>query len=153
VEWGKLTCLETGYNYQWLDANGNNIPGATNQIFFPPALGLYSVRLSANANCAETSEPAYLWSVGLDEATGSAAIQLYPNPNNGLFNLEVPALSKEVTQIRVLNATGQVVYEAANNWAPGTTVLGLDLKGLAQGVYTLQLEHGQQRYIKRFTIL
>jgi hypothetical protein len=84
-------------------------------------------------------------------ATSTAEIQLkqlriWPNPGNGLVQVEWPAGSKN---IQVLNSMGQVVWEASlNSQAPVT----LDLQLLPAGMYFLRLEHQgtvyQAKYLK-----
>ncbi len=76
----------------------------------------------------------------------SEPLRLWPNPGNGLVQVEWPAASKN---IQVLNNMGQVVWEASpNNQAPTT----LDVQFLPTGMYFLQTEHQgtifQVKYLK-----
>jgi len=58
---------------------------------------------------------------------------VYPNPNNGIFNIS--AVSNEKQEIEVQNVLGQVVYnQALNN---GNTQI--DLSNYDKGVYTILL--------------
>jgi hypothetical protein len=46
-------------SYQWLDYNGDPIPGETNQYFLPTMSAEYSV-IASSAGCSETSPPVYV---------------------------------------------------------------------------------------------
>jgi hypothetical protein len=70
--------------------------------------------------------------VGLDETPlQKAAMVLLPNPNNGVFTVQLPYVG---ASLEVLSATGQVVYRASAN---GTRTHEADMQHVASGVYTL----------------
>lgn len=66
-------------------------------------------------------------SVGLEEDNVNS-LSVYPNPNHGLFNLNLP---EEDCDIVVTNAVGQRVYQQNN--AKGLTTLNIE--GMSDGVY------------------
>ena len=67
-------------SYQWFDANGDAIPGATNQFFEPQGNALYSV-LTTDDNCSEMSEQVF---VGSAE---SASFYVIGVGNSGIFGM------------------------------------------------------------------
>jgi Secretion system C-terminal sorting domain len=65
--------------------------------------------------------------------------RVWPNPSNGLLEVEASTAGTESTRIVVLNAVGQQVY--AEVCAPGTTLRrSLDLRHIANGMYFVRLE-------------
>jgi len=61
-------------------------------------------------------------------------IQVYPNPNNGIFTLQCSSeVSKEII---VQNILGYTVYESNNNTA---NTIEIDLRNLAVGVYVVKV--------------
>ena len=73
--------------------------------------------------------------VGIQEFNG-AFINLYPNPNSGLFTLDVEDGSEDML-LTVLESTGRVVY--TDVLSGGTTKHNIDLSHLSAGVYNVQL--------------
>ncbi|HZG01409.1 MAG TPA: PKD domain-containing protein [Chitinophagales bacterium] len=66
--------------YQWFDANGDAIPGATNQFYEPSGAALYSV-MTTQGNCSEMSEQVF---VGSAE---SAWFYVIGVGNSGIFGM------------------------------------------------------------------
>ncbi|HCS19606.1 MAG TPA: hypothetical protein DIW47_03405 [Bacteroidetes bacterium] len=97
-----------GATYRWLDCTANYlpIPGANSRSFTAAVNGTYAVEVTLNS-CTDTSECVLVYNVGLNESK-SLFFLLYPNPNNGDFNIEY-AGDLEMLDLRVLNALGQLV--------------------------------------------
>ncbi|MFC5270525.1 fibronectin type III domain-containing protein [Adhaeribacter terreus] len=91
--------------------------------------------------------------------TGIYAIDLatevlvYPNPNNGIFTISMPAFNEAVTEAKLFNAIGQQVWQqslkAENNQHIQETIR---LHKLAAGVYTLRLETGAGPVTRKIVI-
>ncbi|MFN6380121.1 MAG: T9SS type A sorting domain-containing protein [Flavobacteriales bacterium] len=73
---------------------------------------------------------------GLTELN-NGLIRVYPNPTNGMINLMNGGASDRMN-VRVLNATGQVVVSAQYELSKGA-VQTLDLSGLAAGTYMIEV--------------
>ena len=65
------------------------------------------------------------------EENASANVKIYPNPSEGIFNIE----GKGIRKVSVIDAYGQVVLfkEVAND------IMQIDLNGKATGIYMLQV--------------
>lgn len=74
-------------------------------------------------------------------------LSIYPNPNNGMFTLNLP--TTEETQILISNVSGQVVYR---NTVSGTQKVSIDLSGKAQGIYMIQVVTGTDTYHAKVNI-
>ncbi len=66
---------------------------------------------------------------GIDEESENPQFNIYPNPSNGIFNLEL----FNVNTIKVLNTLGSVVYQEKIN--TNETKSTIDLSNLANGIY------------------
>ncbi|MFT2007473.1 PQQ-dependent sugar dehydrogenase [Pontibacter sp. 13R65] len=65
----------------------------------------------------------------------------YPNPASGYLTVELkPGVTASGTQLRLLNALGQVVQQRSNL---ASEQVRLDVRGLAAGIYVLQVEQGK----------
>ena len=88
-------------------------------------------------------------------ATQSAAlnraINVYPNPSQGLFSVEVTGTASKATalQLQVSNSLGQVVHKGAVSNAANTS---LDLRHLAKGIYQMKIQADDEFMVRRLVI-
>ena len=83
----------------------------------------------------------------MEELVAENGIKVYPNPNNGMFTLNLP--TTEEAQILISNVSGQVVYR---NAVSGTQKVSIDLSNNAQGIYMIQVVSGANTYHTRVNI-
>jgi len=104
-----LTVNATGYTYQWIDCDNNNnaIPGETGQSFTATANGNYAVIIS-NGTCSVTSDCVSVSNLGI-QTLGSHNFRLYPNPTDGMFNIDLNKQYNEI-EITVYNILGQNIF-------------------------------------------
>ncbi|MBX7108528.1 MAG: putative metal-binding motif-containing protein [Chitinophagales bacterium] len=110
-----------GYTYQWY-RNDSIVAGATGQNYTATITGAYSVLITNQSNCSNTSPvTAVIYNCRLNDDTehfGNATLYLYPNPSSGNFVVEIRDAETEVglnsgnnlCNIWVTNAFGQSVY-------------------------------------------
>ncbi|MDX2361601.1 MAG: T9SS type A sorting domain-containing protein [Crocinitomicaceae bacterium] len=138
-----LTADATGATYQWVDCNNGNqaIIGETSQSFMPTVNGMYGVEVTVNG-CTELSDCAIIDEIGMDELSNGSWVDLYPNPNNGSFTLELNGGDAEEIKIEIRNIVGQTVY--STNSEMGKKVQ-INLENISSGVYfvTVHSVHGQ----------
>lgn len=90
--------------YQWIDCStGLRIPGATDSIYTDSTGGSFAVIMKKNG-CTDTSLCYTINGVGMEEHP-SQGFKLYPNPTNGVVNIETT--SKPV--FKVFSPTGQEI--------------------------------------------
>lgn len=90
---------------------------------------------------------------GIEDLIDVANINLYPNPNNGLFNLEFDLNTVSDVNIAIIDITGRKVlqrnYPNANNRFSET----FDLKNnLNSGFYFLDIQIGNEHTQKKFIV-
>lgn len=85
--------------------------------------------------------------ISLQEVTEEGVWNIYPNPNNGTFVLELP--SKDQAQIIITNVQGQVVYKQEVN---NTSKLTVELGNAAKGIYLVQVVSGHDTYQTKLTV-
>lgn len=131
--------------YQWIDCNTNTIlPGMNSQMYITNTSGDYAVILT-NQYCIDTSDcvPLVVNHLGEDEITQNYHINIFPNPNNGAFNIQF-----DTSYTGNLSITNQIGQEVFSEFYYNTTDLKLQLSTLINGVYFLQLNsiNGSQTY-------
>lgn len=73
-------------------------------------------------------------------------VEVYPNPNNGIFSIDVPAGK---TELVVTNINGQVVYSTETEQAGK---LSIDMSTQPKGVYLLQLTNGETTMTEKVVV-
>ena len=133
---GTLTANETGATYQWIDCNNANAPisGATSQTFSPTTNGSYAVQLTKNG-CTATSSCESVTTLGLTSNEFAKSISMYPNPTNGLTNIQLNQ-SFETIEATVYNVTGQTIL---NKEFKNTNIFSLDINS-SNGIYFLAIK-------------
>jgi hypothetical protein len=96
-------------SYQWIYCSDlNPISGQTSSNFNPNLNGIYAVVVT-NGCGSDTSLCTSITTIGLDEHL-SSQILLYPNPNNGVFTLEMPQALIGQT-IQIFDMAGRLIQE------------------------------------------
>ncbi len=100
---------------------------------------LYNVR-GANgcSNVARDTLKVYAC-VGIDEQESNLGLTLYPNPNNGMFTLELTAKSDVDAKISIITVDGRLVYTDVMS-GNGVLTKQVNMAELANGIYYLKLE-------------
>jgi PKD repeat protein len=89
--------------------------------------------------------------LGMDEQTG-LMLRIYPNPNNGLFTLDLSSKEHTKVAISIYNILGKIVYDERSLIIPQSTAKTLDLRKLPQGIYYLKLENDHGAIIRPVVI-
>jgi hypothetical protein len=141
---GDLACMEDftelsytgngGVTFQWISVNGavNGNPVNVN----PQVNTTYTLIATSAQGCTnQATYDLYVTEcVGLQQNAASAnGIKVFPNPNNGVFNIEWNnGMAKSA---KVSDVSGRVVYTANSE----LNVLTIDLNGFSNGVYFVKV--------------
>jgi hypothetical protein len=94
----------SGVTYQWIDCiTGDAVAGATNYNFTPTYGSDFAVVITENG-CSDTSACVNSI-VGIDELN-AAQVVLYPNPTQGVFNVQFDG---QINAIEVLDMLGKTM--------------------------------------------
>jgi hypothetical protein len=96
---------------QWLDCNNSFTPiiGDTNRWFTLSSNGSYAVVISNNG-CIDTSSCYTINNVGLNENGLLNNTSIYPNPNNGTFNLQFDK-EQQLNSLFITDLNGRLIKE------------------------------------------
>jgi hypothetical protein len=105
-----ITANNINATYQWLDCNSNFsiFSGETGQSFTPTNNGNYAVELTENG-CVDTSVCVAFTKVGVLENSFGNNIQVFPNPTNGTFSIDLGNVL-ENTQVSITDISGRLIY-------------------------------------------
>lgn len=108
--------------------------------------------ISRNINTIEKFQYSNV-NVGIKDMLGiieEISLKLYPNPNEGAFQISYSLLSAENIQINILSQNGTLVKEVFNGENEiGDYNLNINLDDLASGVYICQFYIGQSSISKQ----
>ncbi len=86
---------------------------------------------------------------GIEETQTKASIEIYPNPSNGLFTINLSNITDLKTKLEVYNLIGEKVWEENVN-KENTT---LNLSFLPKGLYYLSVKSENKIITKKITIV
>ena len=135
----------TPYTYS---INGTNYYSGS--LFSNLAPGTYTCYVKDNNGCISTTTIIVEELVGLEE-NGINVIQLYPNPNNGIFELSVEGLSGDKLACKLFNVQGQLVSDFTLDVVNGKATKTIEMsKKLSAGVYYLGLYNSDKAVVRQF---
>lgn len=148
---GTITASATGgLNPYTYSINGTNY--FSGSLFSSLAPGTYTIYVKDNNGCISTVSVEVESTVGLDEFDGTLQIvKLYPNPNNGIFELEVNGIMGNDLTCKLFNINGQEVSSfkvvVVNGKASKTIEMS---RKLAAGSYYLGIYNSGKAIVKQF---
>ncbi len=148
--------------------NGNELsvsinPGETASWFFEGELigsgetigmqgtGDYEVVISNSTGCTASYSNRFESTVSVHDFDNSKNIILYPNPNNGEFNIEIVGLDENV-EISISDATGRLVRNAKPFNANEIQDIKFNIADLGKGVYFVHINYSFGNIVKRVTV-
>ncbi|MCW5907577.1 MAG: T9SS type A sorting domain-containing protein, partial [Chitinophagales bacterium] len=122
------TANQAGAGYQWLDCSNNQpIIGATSQDYTATENGNYQCVITIG-NCSDTTPCLSVVGIGIN-FIGEYHIQLFPNPNQGVFTLKHNITGR--VSVKLVNVLGELVRDYALYNSTGK----FDVSDLAEGIY------------------
>ncbi|MDQ3111945.1 MAG: SBBP repeat-containing protein [Bacteroidota bacterium] len=125
----------SAFSYQWY-FNSAIIPGATSQTYTPTLNGNYYVVTTDTNGCAAFSGTYSMMDVSIRELSATNPVNLYPNPNNGNFSVQLDQKGMSGL-MEIYNVNGQKVY-AQQLSSNGIVTIDFNLEAEA-GIYFLRV--------------
>ena len=119
-------------------------------------VGVVNVTLTATDECGNTSNCSFDLDITNPNTTGIADntrvnIAIFPNPNKGLFTIDLGSEMKGDVTIQVYNLLGSIVYnETKEN---KNIAYNLDLQHVEKGIYYLSIKGEQKSIVKKIMIM
>jgi hypothetical protein len=137
---------------QWYYEGTGLIPGATGQTYTATITGWYWSVVTVNGCSSDTSNHVYVLFVGQAELSGND-FNVYPVPNDGVFNVSISAATQETFTIQVYNLLGEKLYEL-----PDVTTSGgkfntrIDLRPIVKGIYTVVFLNNEHKIVRKMVV-
>jgi hypothetical protein len=146
---GSITLTGSGgltpYTYS---INGTNYYSGS--LFSNLAAGTYTCYVKDANGCISSTTIVVEETAGINE-NELQLINLYPNPNNGIFELEIDGLTGDKVNCKLFNIQGQLVSEFSLTATDGKVKKTIEMsKKLASGTYYLGIYNENKAVVKQF---
>ena len=141
-----------GASFEWWDCDLEQIvAGETNREFEPADNGNYAMIITID-DCRDTSNCHVLNRVSTGDLTDEANnFTIYPNPNNGLFNVRLTGNGDTDTHLQIVDMQGKVLTDKKLGRIDGELVEEVNLN-LAAGVYFVKVIRDGNLSVKRVIV-
>ena len=131
------------YSYSWTGPNG-----FTSNVEDPSNLesGDYTVTITDANGCTFERDAFVDSQLGVLE--NGFSFTIYPNPSNGVFNVQLLNFEDEV-EVEIVDVTGRVVYRSVNK---GQSLFNVDLNEKADGTYFFRISSGDFETTKKIIL-
>jgi serine protease len=137
--------------YQWY-LNSNPINGATQQSYNINQSGSYMVCITASNGCTACSSPFQAVLSGMEGNLGEITLELFPNPNNGTFEIHFNALTSDNYTIEIFDAVGKLIQTESIGAFSGNYQKQFDVSGFGAGVYYLTIKNSTGSLTKKVIV-
>jgi hypothetical protein len=153
---------EHGLSYSWQlqpenagTAEGNGLTGTV--TWNTDFTGDVIISVKAINDCDESSfseeKAVRIYnSVGYNDLSTSRVINIYPNPNQGSFRLEVKSKEMENISIRLINSYGSSIFVLEDMPVQGMWCRNIELKNSESGIYYLLIEGTEGVTVKKVEV-
>jgi len=134
-------------SYIWQDGT------TTTQTFNPTFSGTYWVEVTDDNDCMKRDSMVLdLWPNGITALGNQGVIKYYPNPTDGLLNIELLEMAGANLDIHVTNISGQILKKRVLTKLSNNSTITLDLSDLAKGIYFLQFSNNEKSVTQRIIV-
>jgi hypothetical protein len=136
---------------QWY-FEGTAITGATGQTYTVLIQsGFYWDVVTLNGCESDTSNHQSVIVEGIDKQI-APSLTIVPVPNNGQFKVTITSPSQETYTLQVFNNMGAMIREIPGIEVKGTVDQVIDLRPIADGMYTVALRNGTTGIVKKIIV-
>jgi len=89
---------------------------------------------------------------GIPESIYDLGINVFPNPNDGNFTLELNAEQPDEVRIKVVDARGAIVYSNERISIQGNHTMRISLNDLQEGMYYLMIDSDKVHQVKKIIV-
>ena len=148
-EYLSFTTNASEYTHKW--HRDNELLSSDSESLNDVANGLYIVEVTDQYDCiVKDSIEVVKSTVGVEELD-EMALEIYPNPSDGLVYVNYNLAQESVSSIQVISLTGELVHRVQLE-RNARVETALDLQGLSAGMYLLQIDVNEQIVHRRITI-
>ena len=156
--------------WSWGDGSTSNTMFTSHQY---SAAGMYTICLTVTLNCGSIATSCTSYSifrsassnniltvnvvnaneVGIKQETKlDGKITVYPNPNNGILNVELSGIADGPTTIEVLSLVGEIILKSTDQTTNGMLNKRLDFSAMPKGIYFIRVSKDSQNFTQKISL-
>ena len=85
--------------------------------------------------------------------SNSVPIKVFPNPNNGNFDLALKSISQAPHEVQIINTFGQQIKRITLTPKDWNSIIPIELGTVESGIFYIHLRAGRQSYFKKMVII
>ncbi len=147
---GDSLISSVAHGNQWY-MDGVEITGSNDSVYVAPLNGTYYTVITEGGCSSEASNSISILNVSMNEFS-TELCDIYPNPNNGVFNIKLKKAGKEVYDIEIYNNLGTLIWKQKNAVVDGNNAKKIELSVPVSGVYTVVLRNKVNSFVKKLFI-
>lgn len=154
---GEFTSNANGaVNYAWDFGDGTYSNEANPTHIFPFTTQTYTVTLTVNNECG-TATYSDTITIGpnissVNDIDGGIGFDIFPNPNNGQFTLDIAASNSAEALVEIVDVQGRLVYTNELGSISGNVAKEISLDNIEAGIYFVRLTIGEETQVKRVSV-
>ena len=129
------------YSYSW-----STNPVQTTATAINLKTGTYTVTLTDSKGCIAMDTVFIDFPDILTEAKFAKNISVYPNPTNGILNIEFGKMTDEKVEIQLIDLTGRLVHRETYNISNATSIHPININQVSTGSYYLIITGKEDMY-------
>lgn len=114
----------------------------------------YEVEVTAENGCMNTAavNVSFIDCSGLEEIPELRSLEIYPNPNNGQFTLQIATSKKVIADLEIYDASGTIHYRQSGLEMNGNFKSDIRLPQLKAGLYYLTIKNDDGLVLKKIVV-
>ncbi len=152
---GNLLTSNAPIGNQWYYEGSGLIPGATGQTYtVTNNTGYYWCTVTLEGCTSLSSNWEWIVVTTTTDPDLEVPVTLFPVPNQGTFKLSLSASEDKTWTVRIFNQMGSEILQLKNLIpTDGKIIKEIDLGPVSNGIYTIILQNGQQRVVRKMLII
>jgi len=141
------------YGNHWV-LDGVELEDEINQILINPKAGTYVVYvIDLHTGCVSHSDSLTIIINSVPEILDKkTTLSIYPNPNDGLFNLTLESVKSEMITLELLSLDGKKLAEKKLSHSSGKQIIQFGKAHLASGVYNVCVHLGLKQIVQKVVV-
>jgi hypothetical protein len=149
---------QPGVQYLWDAINGNisgrNDSNALSVLWLPfnSGNGKVKVMITNNAQCSDSASMNVVINTSQTELNLLRKVIIYPNPNKGLFTLQLFSESSGIAELHITDLFGKEIWNQTLLLYQGENYSDIETKLSAKGMYLLKISSGMEQKVLKLMV-